>query len=76
VKLRPHFSCVNVPVGYYLYHTTSEYLVEDEAFMALDLGEELIKRAGYRFYNDEPHPSVNRLITQFAIYTMEITGEI
>jgi len=76
VKLRPHFSCVNVPVGYYLYHTTSEYLVEDEAFMALDLGEELIKRAGYRFYNDEPHPSVSRLMTQFAIYTMEITGEI
>lgn len=76
VKLRPHFSCVNVPVGYYLYHTTSEYLVEEEAFMALELGEELIKRAGYRYYNDEPHPRVNRLITQFAIYTMEIIGEI
>ena len=76
VKLRPHFSCVNVPVGYYLYHTTSEYLLEEEAFMALDLGEELIKRAGYRYYNDEPHPRVNRLITQFAIYTMELTGEL
>ena len=76
VKLRPHFTCCNVPVGYYLYHTTSEYLVEEEAFMALDLGEELIKRAGYRYYNDEPHPRVNRLITQFAIYTMEITGEL
>ena len=76
VKLRPHFTCCNVPVGYYLYHTNSEYLVEEEAFMALDLGEELIKRAGYRYYNDEPHPRVNRLITQFAIYTMEITGEL
>ena len=76
VKLRPHFSCVNVPVGYYLYHTTSEYLVEEEAFMALDLGEELIKRAGYRYYDDEPHPSARRLITQFALNTMEIIGEI
>ena len=47
-----------------------------EAFMALDLGEELIKRAGYRYYNDAPHPSVNRLITQFNLNTMEITGEL
>ena len=76
VKLRPHFTCCNVPVGYYLYHTTDEYLVEEEAFMALDLGEELIKRAGYRYYNDEPHPRVNRLITQFNLNTMEITGEL
>jgi len=76
VKLRPHFSCVNVPVGYYLYHTTSEYLVKEEAFMALELGEELIKRAGYRYYDDEPHPSARRLITQFALNTMEIIGEI
>jgi putative aminopeptidase FrvX len=76
VKLRPYFSCVNVPVGYYLYHTTSEYLVEEEAFMALELGEELIKLAGYRYYNDEPHPRVNRLITQFNLNTMEITGEL
>jgi len=76
VKLRPHFSCVNVPVGYYLYHTTSEYLVEEEAFMALDLGEELIKRAGYRYYDDAPHPSARRLITQFALNTMEIIGEL
>jgi hypothetical protein len=76
VKLRPHFSCINVPVGYYLYHTTDEYLVEEEAFMALDLGEELIKRAGYRYYNDEPHPRVNRLIIQFNLNTMEITGEL
>ncbi|MFD3409053.1 hypothetical protein SKC37_10320 [Aquirufa sp. HETE-83D] len=76
VKLRPHFSCINVPVGYYLYHTTSEYVVEEELFMALDLGEELIKRAGYRFYNDAPHPSASRLITQFALHTMEITGDL
>lgn len=76
VKLRPHFSCINVPVGYYLYHTTDEYLVEEEAFMALELGEELIKRAGYRYYNDETHPSVNRLIIQFNLNTMEITGEL
>ena len=76
VKLRPHFSCINVPVGYYLYHTTDEYFVEEEAFMALDLGEELIKRAGYRYYNDEPHPRVNRLIIQFNLNTMEIIGEL
>ena len=76
VKLRPHFTCVNVPVGYYLYHTTSEYLLEEEAFMALDLGEELIKRAGYRYYHDAPHPSPRRLITQFALNTMEIIGEL
>lgn len=76
VKLRPHFTCVNVPVGYYLYHTTSEYLVEEEAFIALDLGEELVRRAGYRYYNDAPHPSPRRLITQFALNTMEIIGEL
>ena len=76
VKLRPYFSCCNVPVGYYLYHTSDEYLVEEEAFMALDLGEELIKRAGFRFYDNEPHPSPRKLITQFAIYTMELTGEL
>jgi putative aminopeptidase FrvX len=76
VKLRPHFSCVNVPVGYYLYHTTSEYLLEEEVFIALELGEELIKRAGYRYYHDAPHPSARRLITQFALNTMEIIGEL
>ena len=76
VKLRPHFTCVNVPVGYYLYHTTSEYLVEEEAFIALDLGEELVRRAGYRYYHDAPHPSPRRLITQFALNTMEIIGEL
>ena len=76
VKLRPHFTCCNVPVGYYLYHTTSEYLLEEEAFMALDLGEELVKRAGYRYYHDAPHPSPRRLITQFALNTMEIIGEL
>lgn len=76
VKLRPLFSCCNVPVGYYMYHTKSEYLVEEEVFRALALGEELIKRLGYQYYNDEPHPSPQRLITQFALHTMEINGEI
>jgi hypothetical protein len=50
--------------------------LEEEAFIALDIGEELIKRAGYRYYNDAPHPSVRRLITQFALNTMEIIGEL
>ena len=76
VKLRPMFSCCNVPVGYYLYHTKSEYLVEEEAMRALELGEELIRRLGYQYYNDEPHPSPRRLITQFALNTMEITGTL
>lgn len=75
VKLRALFSCCNVPVGYYLYHSKSEYLIEEEAFRALALGEELIMRLGYQHYNDEPHPSPQRLITQFAIYTMEVNGE-
>jgi putative aminopeptidase FrvX len=76
VKLRHMFSCCNVPVGYYLYHTNSEYLIEEEAFRALELGEELIRRLGYRHYQDDPHPSPQRLITQFALHTMEITGEL
>ncbi len=76
VKLRHLFSCCNVPVGYYLYHTKSEYLIEEEAFRALELGEELIRRLGYRHYLDDPHPSPQRLITQFALNTMEITGEL
>jgi putative aminopeptidase FrvX len=75
VKLRHLFSCCNVPVGYYMYHTKSEYLVEEEAFRALALGDELIKRLGYQHYMDELHPSPRRLITQFAIHTMEVTGE-
>ena len=44
--------------------------------MALELGEELIKRAVYRYYDDEPHPSARRLIIQFNLNTMEITGEL
>ncbi|WP_395767991.1 hypothetical protein [Aquirufa sp.] len=76
VMLRPLFSCCNIPVGYYMYHTKSEYLVEEEAFRALALGEELIKRLGYQHYHDETHPSPRRLITQFALHTMEIIGEI
>lgn len=74
VKLRPYFSCCNVPVGYYLYHTSSEYLVEEEMFMALELGQEMIKRAGYLYYNDAPHPNVSRLIMQYEIHSMEILG--
>jgi hypothetical protein len=76
VKLRPLFSCCNVPVGYYMYHTKSEYLVEEEAFRALALGEELINRLGYQHYHDESHPSPRRLINQFALKTMEVIGEI
>lgn len=75
IKLRPLFSCVNVPVGYYLYHSREEYLVEEEAFRAADLGIELINRLGFRHYNDALHPNPTRLIMQFGLRTVEISGD-
>jgi len=76
IKLRHLFSCCNVPVGYYLYHSRSEYLIEEEACWALEMGEALIGQLGYRHYLDDPHPSPQRLMTQFEMYMMEINGEL
>ena len=66
VKLRHLFSCCNVPVGYYLYHTDEEYVILEECVRALHMGEELIKRLGYAHYNDAPHDNVRELIELFT----------
>lgn len=44
------FSCINISIGYYNYHTRNEYVVIDDVFNGIDVGKKMIDRLGYRKY--------------------------
>ena len=45
------FSCINISIGYYDYHTSKEYVVIEDTFNGLDVGRKLISRLGYEKYD-------------------------
>lgn len=42
------FPCINIPIGYYRYHTPNEYVVIDDVFNGVDMGKKIIEGMGYK----------------------------
>ena len=40
------FSCINISIGYYDYHTPNEYVVIEDTFSGVEAGEQLIQKLG------------------------------
>ncbi len=40
------FSCINIPIGYYQYHTKNEYVVVEDVFNGIKIAENMIERLG------------------------------
>ena len=50
------FSCINISIGYYDYHTKNEYVVVDEVFAGIKSGLKMIESLGhnkYRFLHEQ-----------------------
>ncbi len=44
------FSCINFAIGYYNYHTRSEYVVVEDVYNGISAGKKLIESLGYKKY--------------------------
>jgi len=47
------FSCINFSIGYYDYHTKNEYVVVEDVFNGIDIGQKMIKSLGYNLHYKE-----------------------
>lgn len=53
------FNCLNLGCGYYRQHTNSEYVVVEEVFDSINVGEKLIKKLGIKkYYNSTAKKSL------------------
>ena len=51
------FSCINISIGYYDYHTKNEYVVVEDVYNGIDVGKKMIEKLGYfkyRFKTEKP----------------------
>jgi putative aminopeptidase FrvX len=48
-----NFSCINFSIGYYNYHTSSEYVVVEDVFNGINMGRKMIKNLGYKLHYKE-----------------------
>jgi hypothetical protein len=48
-----NFSCINFSIGYYNYHTPSEYVVVEDVFNGINMGRKMIKNLGYKLHYKE-----------------------
>lgn len=53
LKKRTNLECLNLPVGYYQYHTPFEYVVVEDVMNAIKLGGEIIEILGNKLYKSE-----------------------
>jgi putative aminopeptidase FrvX len=44
------FSCINISIGYYNYHTRNEYVVVEDVFNGIDMGKKMIENLGNRLH--------------------------
>jgi putative aminopeptidase FrvX len=44
------FSCINISIGYYDYHSRNEYVVVEDTFNGVELGKKMIELLGYKKY--------------------------
>lgn len=47
------FSCINISIGYYNYHTKHEYVVVDDVFNGIDMGRKMIEGLGNKLHYKE-----------------------
>ena len=51
------FSCINISIGYYQYHTPHEYVVVEDVYNGIEVGKKMIEKLGnskYRFKMEKP----------------------
>lgn len=41
------FSCINISIGYYDYHSKNEYVVVEDVFNGIEMGKKMIESLGY-----------------------------
>jgi hypothetical protein len=44
------FSCINISIGYYDYHTKNEYVVVEDVYNGINVGKQMIERLGNKKY--------------------------
>jgi tripeptide aminopeptidase len=50
LKQKFDFSCINISIGYYKYHTKNEYVVIEDVYNGIEIGKKLVKELGYKKY--------------------------
>jgi di/tripeptidase len=46
-----NFSCINISIGYYNYHTRHEYVVVEDVFNGIDIGKKMIESLGNKLHH-------------------------
>lgn len=59
------FSCINISIGYYDYHSPREYVIIEDVFNGIDIGKKLIDQLGYRKHYFEPQ---NKIQYRYGIF--------
>jgi len=54
-----NFSCINFSIGYYDYHTKNEYVVVEDVFNGIKMGEEIINSLGNNLFKKEADKTFN-----------------
>lgn len=44
------FSCINISIGYYDYHSRNEYVVIEDVFNGIEMGKKMIEKLGNRLH--------------------------
>jgi len=52
------FSCINISIGYYDYHTANEYVVLEDVEKGIKIGKEMIESLGYDKYEKKHIPVI------------------
>jgi di/tripeptidase len=50
LKTKFDFSCINISIGYYRYHTPHEYVVIEDTMTGIETGKKMIELLGYKKY--------------------------
>jgi di/tripeptidase len=50
LKQKFDFSCLNISIGYYKYHTKNEYVVIEDVYNGIDVGKKISQKLGYKKY--------------------------
>jgi di/tripeptidase len=48
-----NFSCINISIGYYDYHTRNEYVVVEDVFNGINIGKKMIESLGNKLHYKE-----------------------
>lgn len=62
LKQKFDFSCINVPIGYYKYHTKHEYVVIEDVYNGIDIGRNMINVLGFKKFTLKSEPRKSRYV--------------